>query len=91
MVALPTQDVSVSSSVSVKHRVRKRNLHLRGVIYFLDNHFTARVVQVDGSVLFYDGAQKNGMATVDGKHKAMSRKEWTLRQDAVAAVAIYSK
>lgn len=91
MLALSMQNANVSLHVSVKHIVSNRILHLRGVIYFADSHFTARVVTVDHNVLFYDGAQNNGTPTFDGKLMTIDQKDWTSRNGTVAVMAIYSK
>ncbi|KZP03126.1 hypothetical protein FIBSPDRAFT_769422 [Athelia psychrophila] len=62
VLALSTFGISISPSVSVRHVSRNRVLHLRGVIYFLDYHFTARLIGADGRVFFYDGRQLSRVA-----------------------------
>lgn len=83
--------MTVSASVSVKHISRHRKLHLRGVIYFLDYHFTARVLKLDGTVLYYDGKCPDGKPVVDGNLSKMALKDWGMREGAVAVMGLYSK
>lgn len=91
VTALSTHNVSISPSVSVMHIRRKRKLHLRGVVYFRDSHFTARVVKLDGSVLFYDGRELEREALGEGKSSEFSDDDWDHRKGAVAVMAVYSR
>lgn len=91
VLTLETNNVPVSSYVSVMHVSRNRKLHLRGVIYFQEYHFTARVVKSDGSVLFYDGQKPGGQPEVEGKVGDFSGEQWGHRQGAVAVMVVYSR
>lgn len=91
LVALPTVEITISPSVSVKHLRRNRKLHIRGVIYFLDFHFTARVVKLDGTVLYYDGKSPDGKPVVDGNVVRLASTGWGIREGAVAVMVLYSK
>lgn len=90
-VALSTFGVGVSASVSVRHKRRNRLLRIRGVIYFCDFHFTARVVDLDGQVMFYDGRESGGVPSFDGNLSNFGNDSWTDRMGAAAVMVIYSK
>ncbi|KZP15573.1 hypothetical protein FIBSPDRAFT_750019 [Athelia psychrophila] len=91
VLALSSHDVSLSQTVRMMHITRMKSLHLCGIVYFCDNHFTARVIQLSGCVLFYDGHNTNGVPENDGHIDDFNDTDWRTRSSAAAVMAVYCK
>ncbi|KAH7903740.1 hypothetical protein BJ138DRAFT_1020149 [Hygrophoropsis aurantiaca] len=52
---IANQNISISHTICIKGNKLNTKLHLKGVIYYKDYHFTAVVIGIDGHLMFHDG------------------------------------
>ena len=50
-------EVNLDSTLTVSTDEGPNQYELKGVVYFFENHFTARVIRKDDMVWFYDGLE----------------------------------
>ena len=75
----PNKRLTISTSVGVKE------YQLKGIVYFLENHFTARIIGKDEKVWFHDGLEPE--VRYDGLLTALP--DLRVRGLSTATVAIY--
>jgi hypothetical protein len=65
-------------------------LYLRGIIYFGEYHFTARIIHPDGSVWYHDGRQGH-LCQKEGPLKSFSSESLRTCRGRSLTLAIYAQ
>ena len=89
--ALDAASVHIDHAVEFDGAKRRHKLHLRGVIYLANYHFTSKIISVDGSVWFHDGQTTRAHCTLIGNLNNFTPLQLVSDGDKRAVMAIYCK
>ena len=65
--------VSLSRTVKIHGSTRATTLHLKGLVYHGDYHFTSRIIDNSGNIWFHDGMTTGKIALKEGKFGSVSQ------------------
>jgi hypothetical protein len=71
----PDSNIKTSHKIKIKMNNDITLLHLKGIIYHGENHFTSRIVSKDGKIWFNDGIATGGKSIEEGHLSTMSDKD----------------
>jgi hypothetical protein len=83
-------DITASKKLTFKNSDLSITLKLRGIIYYGDFHFTARVFASDGSVWYHDGIATGRSCQDEGTLSDLSDADLTTCYGRQASIIIYS-
>jgi hypothetical protein len=72
-VDVTDRNVTLSRTVQIQGSVRATTLHLKGLVYYGDFHFTCRIVDESGNIWFHDGMTTGRTSINDGKFGTVSQ------------------
>jgi hypothetical protein len=64
-----------NTKIKTSHKIRFKTdnaitvLHLRGIVYHGENHFTSRIISPEGNIWFHDGISTGSTCEIDGHLK----------------------
>ena len=64
-----------NTKIKTSHKIRFKTdnaitvLHLRGIVYHGENHFTSRIISPNGNIWFHDGISTGSTCEIDGHLK----------------------
>jgi hypothetical protein len=86
----PGKDIRTSRKIVFDSDEGYVTLHLRGIIYLGNHHFTSRVICTDGSVWYHDG-QKGHISYEEGHLKSMKDKDLRTCKGRALMLAVYAQ
>ena len=87
----PDFDITTNHSITLNMQNNEtKTLHLKGIVYFGENHFTSRIIARDGTVWFNDGKETGQQCINDGKLKLMNNDDLHSCRDKNLILAVYS-
>ena len=72
-VDVTDRNVTLSGTVKIQGSVRATTLHLKGLVYHGDYHFTCRIIDESGNIWFHDGMTTRRISVKDGKFGTVSQ------------------
>jgi len=67
------RDVTLSKTVKIQGSARATTLHLKGLVYHGDYHFTCRMIDESGNIWFHDGMTTRKNTLQEGKFGSVSQ------------------
>ena len=87
----PTFDIKTSHTIKFKTEHETIVLHLRGIIYHGENHFTSRIISSEGHIWFHDGMTTGSTCNSDGHLKTTSDNLLKTCQKKQLVMAVYAQ
>jgi hypothetical protein len=72
-VDVTDRNVTLSRTVKIQGLTRATTLHLRGLVYYGDYHFTCRIIDDSGNIWFHDGMTTGRIAIKEGGFGSISQ------------------
>ena len=72
-VDVTDRNVTLSRTVKIQGSVHATTLHLKGLVYHGDYHFTCRIIDESGNIWFHDGMTTGKFSIKDGKFGSVSQ------------------
>lgn len=85
----PYMNIETSHKIQFVVNGGSATLHLKGIIYYEENHFTCRIISADGQMWYHDGLVNQGACIEDGKLEGTSGDELKKCQGRDLIMAIY--
>lgn len=83
--------LSISKQITVRCESVDARYDLRGIVYFSHEHFTSRIMKINGDVRYHDGITSGGDTILEAKLSDMQESDLSECRGGVAALSVYSK
>lgn len=85
------ESLRISKQVKLDDGLSNMTYTLKGVVYFGEFHFTARMVLENGSVWYHDGMETGKGCEYEGHQEDMSDSDLIMCRGKRATLAVYSR
>ena len=86
-----------NTNIKTSHKIRFKTgnvnivLHLRGIVYHGENHFTSRIISPEGNIWFHDGISTGSTCEHDGHLKTTTDKALYKCKGKALVLAVYAQ
>jgi hypothetical protein len=87
----PNQKITTSPKIMFKSNGQTTTLHLRGIVYHGENHFTSRIISPGGDIWFHDGITTEKSCESDGHLNTTSDKQLKNCKGKKLVLAVYAE
>ena len=87
----PNCKITTSPKIVFKSNGHTTTLHLRGIVYHGDNHFTSRIISPEGDIWFHDGMTTKGSCESDGHLNTTSDRQLKNCKEKRLVLAVYAE
>ena len=87
----PNCKITTSPKITFKSNGHTTTLHLRGIVYHGDNHFTSRIISPGGDIWFHDGITTKSSCESDGHFNTTSDKQLKNCKGKSLVLAVYAE
>jgi hypothetical protein len=88
-IDLHGRDIKLSKTIKVLYQDKIKSLKLRGMTYFGEYHFNARVISNEGKVWYHDGVETGSTCVADGYLSDFSNEMLLTCREKKIGLAIY--
>jgi len=87
----PNLNIETSHEIRLKKDGQTTVLHLRGIVYHGENHFTSRIISPEGNIWYHDGMTTGGTCDSDSHLKSTADTKLRTCEGKALVLAIYAQ